>query len=725
MTFHLHNLKMQYKLLIPVSVAAVIVLMALTLTVRQQIDGQSNENAAQLAQEIGARYANMVQGVLDTTIAIGKTMAAGVSTEHARPQPDRAAVAALLHRTLSSFPNIFGAWTTWEPNEFDGRDAEFVNANALHEGSGRMLPYVIRGKTGIEETTTTSVLASSRDPGEKWYWLPLQTGKLFVTEPTVYEVAGQDRMMISVCAPMQDKGNGVAGVDLSLENLQSLAARISIFDTGYGMLLANSGMIVAHPDKSLIGKNAKDFVPAEQKTAFENALRQGTALQYDQESSVAGQTMLYSMTPILLEGAEGPWSFLVTLPKSKMQESAQSLQRQLLWISLGGLVLLVVLVFAVTRPIVTSLRRIMTAAQGVAAGDLDRPIDIRQRDEIGVLADALREMVESLKGKIAVANTKTAEAEAQAARAEQAVALAEAARAKADQARREGMLAAAAKLEGVAAVIASASTELTGQVRESSRGTQDQSVRLSETATAMEEMNATVLEVARNAGQAAETVDHARKEAAAGAQVVSQVVDGIDQVKSQAQGLTKDMHALGKQAEGISQVMVVINDIADQTNLLALNAAIEAARAGDAGRGFAVVADEVRKLAEKTMSATREVGAAIAAIQQGTSTNIANFDVASRLIDEATQQAGRSGGALQQIVGLIDTATDQVRSIAAAAEEQSAASDEITKNIDDINRIAATVAGAMDQSSQAVHQLAEQAQILRGLIESLQADDER
>jgi hypothetical protein len=126
----------------------------------------------------------------------------------------------------------------------------------------------------------------------------------------------------------------------------------------------------------------------------------------------------------------------------------------------------------------------------------------------------------------------------------------------------------------------------------------------------MEEMTATVLEVAKNAGEAAETAGSARTKAQDGAQVVSRVVTSMSDVQTQSNQLKDDMAKLGKQAEGIGRFMTVITDIADQTNLLALNAAIEAARAGDAGRGFAVVADEVRKLAEKTMQASKEVGEA-------------------------------------------------------------------------------------------------------------------
>jgi len=179
------------------------------------------------------------------------------------------------------------------------------------------------------------------------------------------------------------------------------------------------------------------------------------------------------------------------------------------------------------------------------------------------------------------------------------------------------------------------------------------------------------------------------------------------------------MAVLGKQAEGIGQIINVINDIADQTNLLALNAAIEAARAGDAGRGFAVVADEVRKLAEKTMAATKEVGEAISGIQHGARKNLENVEHSVVTIEQATVLANESGAALQEIVSLVEVSTDQVRSIAAASEEQSAASEEINRSIEDINRISGETASAMNQSAQAVGDLASQAQSLRALIEHM------
>ena len=293
---------------------------------------------------------------------------------------------------------------------------------------------------------------------------------------------------------------------------------------------------------------------------------------------------------------------------------------------------------------------------------------------------------------------------------------------QADKAKAEGILQAARQLEAVVEIVTSASEQLSAQIEQSSHGSEEQARSIAETATAMEEMNATVLEVAKNASNAAGTADEAKIKAEEGAKMVGQVIHGIEQVQLQSQAMKTDMGNLGKQAEGIGQILNVISDIADQTNLLALNAAIEAARAGDAGRGFAVVADEVRKLAEKTMTATKEVGNAIRDIQAGTKTNIENVERTGKNIEEVTNLATNSGEALKQIVTLAEKTTDQVRSIATASEQQSATSEEINRSIESVNRISSETADGMRQSAQAVAELADQAQVLKRLIDEMKSD---
>ncbi|GAB7081655.1 methyl-accepting chemotaxis protein [Megalodesulfovibrio paquesii] len=285
----------------------------------------------------------------------------------------------------------------------------------------------------------------------------------------------------------------------------------------------------------------------------------------------------------------------------------------------------------------------------------------------------------------------------------------------------ERMAQAAAAANAVSDQVASASEELAAQIEQSSRGAEEQRNRVSETATAMEQMNAASMEVARSASAAVELARQAKTRAGEGAETVRKVVDTINAVQHQAEGLKSDMTDLGRQAQDIGQILNVIADIADQTNLLALNAAIEAARAGDAGRGFAVVADEVRKLAEKTMAATNEVGRHIKAVQESARKNIQGTEATVEAIVRSTQLAGASGAALGEIVGFVDRTEGQVQGIAAASEEQSAASEEVNRNTEQINRIAGETASAMQQSGEATAELARLAANLKGIISDMNA----
>lgn len=277
----------------------------------------------------------------------------------------------------------------------------------------------------------------------------------------------------------------------------------------------------------------------------------------------------------------------------------------------------------------------------------------------------------------------------------------------------------ATQATNIATCVAAASKELSAHVEKSERGASITSERITETATAMEEMNATVLAVARSAGNAAAVSSDAKLKAEQGAGLVENVVQCIVHVEQQSTQLKTDMLQLSQQAEAIGTIMNVISDIADQTNLLALNAAIEAARAGEAGRGFAVVADEVRKLAEKTMQATVEVGNAIKGVQQGTDKNMKNVEASSQSIAQATELVGQAGTALKEIVGLVETSADQVRTIATAAEEQSSTSEEINRSLGTVSSASSETARAMTEAAQDVLDLSQQAQSLSQLIDDM------
>ena len=413
---------------------------------------------------------------------------------------------------------------------------------------------------------------------------------------------------------------------------------------------------------------------------------------------------------------------ITSLAETAMAELNQDIasRRTLMWFEfVFAIGLLYCAGYFLTNRDLFAMRQCVAFAANLGQQNADQRLEAHKFASLGTLALALNTTADNIATYRQSSAKAQAEAEHEREEATRALAEARQSQAQAENAKNEGMLQAAHQLEAVVEIVNGASHDLSVKIGQSRSGADDQSSRVRDTATAMEEMNATVREVAQNAQQAANMADQARQQAQEGEQIVNSAVKGIESVHEQSLTIRQDMDMLGKQAENIGQVMAVIADIADQTNLLALNAAIEAARAGDAGRGFAVVADEVRKLAEKTMSATQEVGRAIGDIQNGTKKNILNVEQSATAIEDATKLSIRSGDSLKQILEFVHMVNDQVQAIATASEQQSAASEEISRSVEQVANISADTAHTMKDASHAVEGLAQQAQVLQRLIHEM------
>lgn len=248
-------------------------------------------------------------------------------------------------------------------------------------------------------------------------------------------------------------------------------------------------------------------------------------------------------------------------------------------------------------------------------------------------------------------------------------------------------------------VISTAAEELSAATEQTRIGVASQRLEIDQVATAIHEMLATALEVARNSEDAANAALSADMQAQAGGGMAKLAITQITRLADEVSKSATAMSRLKQESEHIGGVLDVIKSVADQTNLLALNAAIEAARAGDAGRGFAVVADEVRNLAKRTQGATQEIGKLTTGLQQIAEEAAGMMDVCRGLTDETVIQVSNTGNAVAAIAEMIANIQQMVRQIATAGEEQSAVAEEISRSVTSVRDIADQSAIASEQTA--------------------------
>ncbi|WP_442962810.1 methyl-accepting chemotaxis protein [Pseudomonas sp. Leaf58] len=235
-------------------------------------------------------------------------------------------------------------------------------------------------------------------------------------------------------------------------------------------------------------------------------------------------------------------------------------------------------------------------------------------------------------------------------------------------------------------------------------------------ATAMNQMSATVQEVAQNAEQASFAATNADQQAQVGDQVVAEAIGRIEQLASQMDHCLAAMQHLAGESQRIGSILDVIKSVSEQTNLLALNAAIEAARAGEAGRGFAVVADEVRGLAQRTSTATEEIGQLIDSLHHGTDEVTRLLDSSKSLTEQSVDLSRRAGHALSQITETVSSIQGMNQQIATASEEQSVVAEQINRSVLNVRDASDQTSAASEQTAASSGELEQLGQQLRGMV---------
>ncbi|MFC3912370.1 methyl-accepting chemotaxis protein [Pseudaeromonas sharmana] len=344
-------------------------------------------------------------------------------------------------------------------------------------------------------------------------------------------------------------------------------------------------------------------------------------------------------------------------------------------ISLVATLLVIAGAWLLIRQIRQPLQRLLNDIHRVANGDLSQQIDLThfQRDEIGELAAGFDKMCVNLRMLVTDVHHCV------------------------DQ-------------------LSSATNEISALATQSAGNMHSQKDELNMLATAMNEMQATVQEIARNTNDTAKASEDASTRADHGASMVNNTINSVDKVASELEQTANVVHKLDADSRNISVVLEVIRGIADQTNLLALNAAIEAARAGEQGRGFAVVADEVRTLAKRTQDSTAEINRIISELQLRSTQAGESMQKSQQMMNSTIDIARQAGASISEISGSASSISHMMTQVATATEQQGSVSDELNSNIVRISQASDEVAAGSKEMAHACEELNQLASHLSGMV---------
>lgn len=524
-----------------------------------------------------------------------------------------------------------------------------------------------------------------------WYKKAVDIPGVYYTDVYIDGITKKPVLSLAQAIRSGNQVVGVIGIDLALQEIQDLTKTIKSGKTGEAFLLSREGGYVYHSSLKLednifkiqngaFAAPGKDFLsgkPTYQEFTFNNLRK------------------IYFSNPV---GNSG-WSLVVGVPRSELFAAVDTLATTAAAVSIFGVILVIAILFFIARSIANPIKEMAVIAQQVADGNLT--VQVQQasgKDELGILADSFRKMLNSLRTLI----RQTGQAS-------------------------EQVAASSEQLTASAQQSAEAANNVAQSIQQVALGSEKQVSAVNETSAIVQEISATMEEVAATAGEMATLSAQTAKAALEGKQSIDTAVSQMDAVSKGSRQAQVAADELKISSAQIGEIVGLISTIAGQTNLLALNAAIEAARAGEQGRGFAVVAEEVRKLAEQSETAAHQIKGLVEKNHGSIGNVVGAIDVAIRDITQGVNLVTVAGSNFAAINNQISQVTEQVDIIAKAVNEAALGSQRIVGSIKDVeilSRDAAAesqnVSAATEEQSASMEEIAASSQALAKLAEGLQ-----
>ena len=350
----------------------------------------------------------------------------------------------------------------------------------------------------------------------------------------------------------------------------------------------------------------------------------------------------------------------------------------------AGMGLSLLLVRLIVRPI----KNMAGVAKRIAGGDLEHAVEVKSRDEIGVLGQAFNHMTKMISKNLQ--NLRT-------------------------QIDRSNLLMESTKK--TIQQLSSSTSQIMTISTQQSRGATEQATAMQEVMTTSKEIAVSSKEIAETAGSVEDVSNKSLLACSEGESAVSDAIQGMSRVKDQVSLIAKSMLELGEMSQRIGGVVDIIEEISEQTNLLALNASIEAAGAGEAGKRFSVVAEEVRRLAERTIEATKQINQLISEIQRSTNNAIMATEEGSRAGDEGASLVDKVSESLRNIIALSSQTTQSAKEIHLSTQQQTSSSEQMASTISEISDIAQQVVSSAKETEGAMGALNELTEKLKELVE--------